>query len=460
MNFDVIILGGGQAGYVSAIRSSQLGMKTAIIEKNSIGNNYLYFGCVPIKFILNKIKILQSLKENQNLFGVNYNNINPNFSNIISECDNIVNKIKNNILFLIKKNKIHIIYGNAILKKHNKVEVIKNNNIEEHYASHIIIATGSTNKIWKKNIYDKKKIITYKEAILLSENIKDITIVGSGYISLEFVYLYYFLGAKIRIVEFNNTIFPNGDYDISKYLEIYYKNIGIEVYTNSIIDNIKKKNDKVFFDLLKNNNSIKNIKSDAILFTKDEDTIPNIKSIGLENIGIQVDNNFIIVDENYKTNIPGYYAIGDVIRPYSTINIASKEAINCIENIKGLNYKKIDYNNIPRHIISNLEIATIGYTEKEAIKNGYQLLISKFPFNSLNSAIIYGNTDGFIKVIFDKEYDEWLGCHIIGKNIGNIISEVMISRNLETTAHEMLNGIYSHPSLNESIYESIISAYK
>ncbi|WP_185864882.1 dihydrolipoyl dehydrogenase [Blattabacterium cuenoti] len=460
MHFDVIILGSGPGGYVASIRSSQLGLKTAIIEKNFIGGISYNYGCVPIKFILNKIKILQLIKKNPNLFGINYDNFNIDYSKIILESNNIIKKIKNNIFSLIKKNKIHVIYGKAKLKNRKTIEVIQNNNKNlEFYAKNIVISTGLTHNL-KKNLYDGKRIITYKEAFsLYNKNLKKIIIIGSDYIGIELACFYHFMGIKIIIVESNPKIFSNGDYEISNYLNNYFKKIGINIYVSSSIISINRTNNKTFVILKvkENNNPIK-LESDMVIYS--DQMIPNTKFLGLEDIGIQTDNGYIVVNENYQTNIPGYYAIGDVINTPPLASVAMREAINCIEYIKGLYPQKIDYNNIPKCILSYPEIASIGYTEEESIKNGYKVKISKYSFNSLNSKIITGtNSNGFIKIIFDAKYDELLGCHIIGENVINIISEIMIARKLETTAYEILNSIHPHPSLNESISESISMIY-
>ncbi|WP_185861573.1 dihydrolipoyl dehydrogenase [Blattabacterium cuenoti] len=457
MHFDVIILGSGPGGYIASIRAAQLGMKTAIVEKESIGGVCLNWGCIPTKSLLNSAKILQSIKKNGDLFGINHENIEINYAKIISKSRKVVDQIRKGISFLMKKNGVHVIYGNAKLKKRKRIEIFKNEkSTEEHSASHIIIATGAIPKIDEKIKYNTKKIITYKEALSLSSLPKKMIIIGSGSIGLEFAYFYHSMGTKVSIIEVCPKLYPNGDDEISDYLKRYFDKIGIENYVSSSIKKIAYKNNEVVVDV---QTSFKNIelKADIILYAIG--VIPNIQHIGIEEIGIQTEKGFIVVDENYRTNIGGYYAIGDVVPTPSLAHVASFEAINCVESIKGLNCHEIDYNNVPKCVYSLPEIASVGYTEKESIKKGFQIKVSKFPFSALGRAITDENTDGFVKVIFDDKYDEWLGCHMIGGHVTDLISEVVVARKLEATSYEILSSIHPHPSLSESIVESIAHAY-
>ncbi|WP_341653471.1 dihydrolipoyl dehydrogenase [Blattabacterium cuenoti] len=459
MHFDVIILGSGPGGYVASIRAAQLGMKTAIVEKESMGGVCLNWGCIPTKSLLNSAKFLESIKKNGELFGINNENIEIDYSKILSKNRKIVDQIKKGILFLMKKNGIHVVYGNAKLKKKKKIEIVqKEKSIGEYSASHIIIATGSIPKIDTKFKYDRKKIITYREALSLSSLPKRIIIVGSGSIGLEFAYFYHSMGTKVTIIEICSKLFPNGDDDISDYLRSSFYKMGIENYVSSNINKItyNRENYEVIVDV---KTSLKNIvlKADTILYAIG--VVPNIQCIELKEVGIQTEKGFIVVDENYRTNIDGYYAIGDVILTPSLAHVASHEAINCIENIKAFSCQKIDYNNIPKCVYSLPEIASVGYTEKESKEKGFQIKVGKFPFSALGRAISDENTDGFVKVIFDDKYDEWLGCHMIGNHVTDLISEVVVARKLEATSYEILGSVHPHPSLSESIIESIANAY-
>ncbi|WP_185872521.1 dihydrolipoyl dehydrogenase [Blattabacterium cuenoti] len=456
MHFDVIILGSGPGGYVASIRASQLGMKTAIIEKESLGGVCLNWGCIPTKSLLNSAKILHYIKKNGQLFGIKNDQIKIDYSQILSKSKNIVEKMRKGISFLMKKNGIHVISGNAILKKGKKIEIYKNEkNIAEYSATHIIISTGAKPKIEKK-FQNNQKIITYKEALSLPHLPKKMIIIGSGAIGLEFAYFYHSMGTDVSIIEICSKLFPSGDNEISDYLKFSFEKKGIKIYTSSSIKKIFDKNEKIIVE-------IKSPKGDIIL---DANKVlyaigitPNINNIGLEDIGIQIEKEFIYVDDNYKTNINGYYAIGDVIQTPSLAHVASHEAINCVENIKGLNCQKINYNNIPKCVYSFPEIASVGYTEIESRQKGFHIKVSKFPFNALGRAISDENTDGFVKVIFDDKYDEWLGCHMIGNNVTDLISEVVVARKLEATSYEIIGSIHPHPSLSESILESVSNAY-
>ncbi|WP_185851987.1 dihydrolipoyl dehydrogenase [Blattabacterium cuenoti] len=458
MHFDVIVLGSGPGGYVASIRAAQLGMKTAVVEKESIGGVCLNWGCIPTKSLLNSVKILQSIKKNGELFGIKNKDLEIDYPRIISKSRRIVDQIKKGVSFLMKKNGIHVVYGNARLKKKKKIEIFKNEkSIAEYSASHIIIATGAIPKVDPKFQYNRKKIITYKEALSLSSLPKKMIIIGSGSIGLEFAYFYHSMGTKVTIIEICPKLFPNGDDDISDYLKYSFDKIGIKNYVSSSINQITYNNDEIIVDI--KTTSLENIvlKADTVLYAIG--VVPNIKYIGLEEIGIQTEKGSIVVDGNYRTNIDGYYAIGDVIKTHSLAHVASHEAINCIENIKGLNCQKIDYNNVPKCVYSFPEIASTGYTEKESKEKGFQIKIGKFPFSALGRSISDENTDGFVKVIFDDKYDEWLGCHMIGNHVTDLISEVVVARKLEATSYEILSSIHPHPSLSESIIESIANAY-
>ncbi|WP_185865850.1 dihydrolipoyl dehydrogenase [Blattabacterium cuenoti] len=459
MHFDVIILGSGPGGYVASIRSSQLGMKTALIEKESLGGVCLNWGCIPTKSLLNSAKILQSIKKNGKLFGIKKDQIKIDYSQIVNKSRNVVEKMRKGISFLMKKNGIHVIHGNAILKKEKKIEIFQEEkNLGEYSASHIVISTGAFPKIEDKFQYDGKKVITYKEALSLSSLPKKMIIIGSGSIGLEFAYFYHSMGTDITIIEICTKLFPNGDDEISDYLKSSFERMGIKIYTSSSISSIRKKNSNNGI-IVEMKSSVGNVvlETDIVLYAIG--IIPNIRHIGLEEIGIQIEKGFILVDENYRTNIDGYYAIGDVIQTPSLAHVASHEAINCIENIKGLNCQKIDYNNVPKCVYSSPEIASVGYTEKESKEKGFQIKVAKFPFSALGRAISDENTNGFVKVIFDAKYDEWLGCHMIGNNVTDLISEVVVARKLEATSYEIIGTIHPHPSLSEAILESVSNAY-
>ncbi|AWU43655.1 dihydrolipoyl dehydrogenase [Blattabacterium sp. (Cryptocercus kyebangensis)] len=454
MNFDVIVLGSGPGGYVASIRAAQLGMKTAIVERESLGGICLNWGCIPTKSILNSAKTLQEIKKNKKLFGIHQ--IKVDFSQIIFKSRNVVDKMRKRISFLMKKNGIHVINGEAKLKKGKKIEIFRNKKkMEECYASHIIIATGGKPKIEEKFQQNEKKIIGYREALSLSRLPRKMIIIGSGSIGLEFSYFYHSMGTEVILIELCPKLFPSGDEEISDQLKSTFDKVGIKSYVSSFIKRIDYTEKGIVVNI---KTPKKDITIEAEIALSAIGTIPNI-NIGLEEIGIQTKGGFIVVDEKYRTNIEGYYAVGDVIEGPSLAHVASHEAISCIENIKGLNPQRIDYDNIPKCIYCSPEIASVGYTEKQAKEKGYQIKVGKFPFHAIGKAICDENTEGFVKVIFDEKYDEWLGCHMIGNNVSDLISEVVVARKLESTNYEIMGSVHPHPSLSESILESIFHAY-
>lgn len=463
MYFDIIVIGSGPGSYAASIRSSQLGMKTAIIvEKSSLickEKKNLDWSYVPSKIILDSIKKIKLYKEIKELFNVKSEKDKVGFSEFILMNKKIVKKINENILLLMKKNNVHIIYADKInLKKNKKINIINDNISKEYNASNIIISIKSIPKI-NENIYKSKNIITYHKDILNFSKVPNkMIIIGSKSKGLEFSSFYHFFGTKITIIEPCSSLFPNGDHDISEYLRTMFEKMGINIYLSSEIEKIEKfKNDNIVVYIKNIHGERIKLISDVLFY--DSENVPNTKSIGLNKIGIQEENGFIVVDKSYKTNINGYYAIGDSIKTPSSLHTSFHEAISCIEGIKGLNYRRINYENIPKCVYSYPEISYIGYTEKESIKKGFKKLkVAKVPFNLYYNLSI-SDKDGFVKVIFDEKYDEWIGCHMIGNNVTELISEVVVARNLETTGYEILNSIHPSYSLSKSISEAVESAY-
>lgn len=458
MDFDLIVIGSGPGGYVAAIRASQLGLKTAIIEKEHLGGVCLNWGCIPTKSLLKSAKLFNDLKKSSN-YGLIVENINFDFSKIIKRSRNIVEEMKNGIHLLMKKNNIKIIYGQAELKINKKISVINKQIVNDYYASNIIIATGAK-FLNLKNLppCDGYRIINYKQALSLLKLPKSIVILGSGAIGIEFAYFFNTMGVNVTIIEYLPNILPFSDEEISKELKLNFIKNGVNILTSSYVSKIDIFSSKIIKVFFKKDGINKIIEANTVMYATGIKA--NINNIGLENIGIKTRNTFIKVDKFYQTNIPGYYSIGDVISTPSLAHVASYEACICVEHIKGLNPDILDYNNIPYCIYSIPEIAFVGYTEKEAIKKGFDIKVGKFPFRASGKSRIDGNIDGFVKVIFDSKYGEWLGCHIIGSgNISELISEVVVSRKLETTGEEIIKSIHPHPTLSESISEAILNAY-
>lgn len=454
MHFDLIVIGSGPAGYVAAIRAAQLGLKTAIVEKNELGGVCLNWGCIPTKSLLKSANLFQLFKTS-NQFGINVQKVELKLEKILDRSRKIVEELQKGVEFLIKKNDIKLIYGTAKIRKENTITV---NNKNKYQFSNLIIATGAK----PKKLYFPKipNLVNYKGAMSIREIPKNILIIGSGAIGLEFAYFYNMIGSNVIIVEKNSHLLPNADKEISLEISKRFNQKGIKLLTNSRIKEIKYlkyKTTKIEIEDMKSKSSIR-IKVDYLISAIG--VAPYTKNLGLENVGIKLTKNgHIKVNEYYETNRKNYYAIGDVIPGFSLAHVASHEAKLCVEKMMGLNTKKLNYNNIPMCIYTNPEIAFVGYSEKEALEKGFEIKVGKFPFSALGKAKINGETEGFIKVIFDKKYGEWLGCHMIGKGVTELITEVIIARNLETTPIDVLESTHPHPSINESIVEAIENAY-
>ena len=456
MIFDVIIIGSGPGGYVTAIRSAQLGLKTAIVEKESLGGVCLNWGCIPTKALLKSAQVFEYINNSEN-YGIKVEKPSIDFSSIISRSRKVADGMSGGIKYLMKKNKIEVINGFGKVKKNNKVEVEINDQKIEYSAKNIIIATGGRSRQIPNLKQDGKKIIGYREALVLPKKPKKMVIVGSGAIGVEFAYFYKSMGTDVTVVEFMPNIVPNEDKDISIQLNKSFKKLGINVLTKSSVEKVDfdKNNDCIVS--IKNESGIEKINCDIVLSAVGVES--NIDNIGLEEVGINTENKKIIVDDYYQTNIPGYFAIGDVLKTQALAHVASAEGIICVEKIAGHDVEKIDYNNIPGCTYCSPEIASVGMTEEEAKKQGYELKIGKFPFTASGKAAAAGHKDGFVKVIFDAKYGEWLGCHMIGYNVTEMISEAVVARKLETTGKEILKAIHPHPTMSEAIMEAVADAY-
>ena len=455
MNFDIIILGSGPGGYVSAIRASQLGLKTAIIEKENLGGICLNWGCIPTKALLKSAQVFDYIKHAQD-FGITVKDVNADFPNIINRSRDVADGMSKGISFLLKKNKVEVIYGSGRLKKGNKVSVTTDGSTTEYSAKHFIIATGARSKELPNLLQDGKKIIGYREALILAKPPKKMIIVGSGAIGVEFAYFYNVIGVDITIIEFMPNIVPIEDLEISKQLQSSFKKSGIKILTKATVEKVDTSFDgcKVF---IKGNKEEETIECDIVLSAVGISA--NIENLGLEEVGIKTNKGTIIVNDYYKTNVPGYYAIGDVLSTQALAHVASAEGIICVEKIAGHNPEPIDYSNIPGCTYCSPEIASVGMTEAAAKEAGYAIKTGKFPFTASGKASAVGHKDGFVKVIFDAKYGEWLGCHMIGHNVTEMIAEVVVARKLETTGHEILKAVHPHPTMSEAVLEAVADAY-
>lgn len=461
MAYDVVVLGSGPGGYVAAIRASQLGFKTAIIEKESLGGICLNWGCIPTKALLKSAQVFEYVKHAKD-FGIEASGT-PQFEGVIKRSRGVADKMSKGVQFLMKKNKIDVIMGFGKLVSKGKLEVTdKDGKSQVVEAKHIIIATGGRSRELPSMKMDGKKIIGYREAMVLPQIPKTMIIVGSGAIGVEFAYFYNSMGTKVTIVEFLPRIVPVEDEDISKELEKQYKKNGITIMTSSEVTSVDTSGEGVKATV-KSATGETTLEAEILLSAVG--IAANIEGIGLETVGVKTDKGKILVDKYGQTNIPGIYAIGDCSPGQALAHVASKEGIVCVEAIGYTENKyhhqpePIDYNNIPGCTYCIPEIASVGYTEKQAKEQGYEVKVGKFPLSASGKASAAGHTEGFIKVIFDAKYGEWLGTHMIGYNVTEMIAETVTARKLETTYHEVLNAIHPHPTISESIKDAIEVAY-
>jgi dihydrolipoamide dehydrogenase len=461
MAYDVVVIGTGPGGYVAAIRAAQLGFKTAVIEKESLGGICLNWGCIPTKALLKSAQVFEYIKHSKD-FGIEASG-NPNFEAVIKRSRGVADKMSRGVQFLMKKNKIDVIMGFGKLVAKGKIEVTGNDNKKQTVeAKHIILATGGRSRELPSMKIDGKKIIGYREAMNLPQQPKSMIVVGSGAIGVEFGYFYNSLGTKVTIVEFLPRAVPVEDEEISKELEKSFKKQGISIMTSSEVTSVDTSGNGVKAKV-KTSNGEQTLEADILLSAVGVSS--NIEGIGLEELNIKTDKGKILVDKFYQTNVPGIYAIGDCVPGQALAHVASKGGIICVENI-GFNEKKynhkpeaLDYNNVPGCTYCSPEIASVGYTEKQAKEAGYEIKVGKFPLSASGKASAAGHTEGFIKVIFDAKYGEWLGTHMIGDNVTEIIIQTVTARKLETTYQEVLNSIHPHPTISESVKDAIEVAY-
>ncbi|MEG3657051.1 dihydrolipoyl dehydrogenase [Arenibacter palladensis] len=455
-NFDIIVLGSGPGGYVAAIRASQLGFKTAIIEKENLGGVCLNWGCIPTKALLKSAQVFEYLLHAAD-YGLKAEGVDKDFNAVVKRSRNVAEGMSKGVQFLMKKNKIEVIKGYGTLKPGKKVSVKSDDGKETEYsANNIIIATGARSRELPSLPQDGKKIIGYREAMSLDKQPKKMLVVGSGAIGIEFAYFYNAMGTEVTVVEFLPNVVPVEDEEVSKQLERSLKKTGIKIMTSSEVTKVDTSGEGVKATV-KTSKGEEILEADIVLSAVGIKT--NIENIGLENVGIATDRDKILVNDYYQTNIPGYFAIGDVTPGQALAHVASAEGILCVEKIAGMHVEPLDYGNIPGCTYCSPEIASVGLTEKQAIEKGYEIKVGKFPFSASGKASASGNKDGFVKVIFDAKYGEWLGCHMIGAGVTDMIAEAVVARKLETTGHEILKAVHPHPTMSEAVMEAVAHAY-
>jgi dihydrolipoamide dehydrogenase len=456
MKYDIIIIGSGPGGYVTAIRASQLGFKVAVVEKESLGGICLNWGCIPTKALLKSAQVYDYLKHVDE-YGLKAEAIDKDFEAVIKRSRNVADGMSKGVQFLMKKNKIDVINGFGKIKTGKKVDVTDTDGkTTEYSADHIIIATGARSRELPSLPQDGEKVIGYRKAMTLPSQPKKLIVVGSGAIGVEFAHFYNAMGTEVTIVEFLPNLVPLEDIEVSKQFERSFKKAGINIMTNSSVESVDTSG-KGVVATVKTKKGEEKIEADILLSAVGIKS--NIENIGLEDVGIVVDRDKILVNDFYQTNIPGYYAIGDVVPGQALAHVASAEGITCVEKIAGIHTEAIDYGNVPGCTYATPEIASVGLTEAQAKEQGYELKVGKFPFSASGKATAAGTTDGFVKVIFDAKYGEWLGCHMIGAGVTDMIAEAVLGRKLETTGHEVLKTIHPHPTMSEAVMEAVADAY-
>lgn len=456
MNYDLIVIGSGPGGYVAAIRASQLGMKVGVVEMESLGGICLNWGCIPTKALLKSAQVYQYMTHAKD-YGINVENVNPNFEAMIKRSRDVAGNMSKGIQFLFKKNKIDHLQGFGKVLKDKKVEVTDDKGKKTEYsANHIIIATGARSRELPNLKQDSQKIIGYRKAMTLEKQPESMVVVGSGAIGSEFAYFYNSIGTKVTLVEFMPNVVPLEDEEVSRQLGRSFKKAGIKVMTSSTVESVDTSGKKCKVKI-KTKKGEEELEADVVLSAAGITT--NLEGIGLEDVGIKTEKDKIIVDDYYKTNAEGYYAIGDVINGPALAHLASHEGITCVEKIAGKNPIPIDYGNIPANTYAQPEIASVGMTEKQAKEAGHEIKVGKFPFSASGKAKAAGKSDGFVKVIFDAKYGEWLGAHMIGDSVTEMIAEVVAARKLETTGEEIIKTVHPHPTMSEAVMEAVAAAY-
>ena len=453
--YDVVIIGSGPGGYVTAIRASQLGLKTAIVEKESLGGVCLNWGCIPTKALLKSAQVFNYLKHAED-YGLTVKEFDKNFDAVVNRSRNVAGGMSKGVQFLMKKNKIDVLTGHGKVLSGKNISVTVNEKTVEYKAKNIIIATGARSRELPSLPQDGKKIIGYREAMTLPKQPKKLIIVGSGAIGIEFAYFYNAMGTDVTLVEFVDRIAPVEDYEVSKLLEKSFKKSGIKILTNCEVTGVDTSGKQVKATL-KTAKGEETLTADVVLSAVGIKS--NIENLGIEEVGIAVDRDKIMVNDFYQTNLPGYYAIGDITSGQSLAHVASAEGILCVEKIAGHHVEPIDYGNIPGCTYCFPEVASVGLTEAQAKQKGLEIKVGKFPFSASGKAQAGGTSEGFVKVIFDAKYGEWLGCHMIGVGVTDMIAEAVLGRKLETTGHEVLKTVHPHPTMSEAVMEAVADAY-
>jgi len=456
MDYDLMVIGTGPGGYVAAIRAAQLGLKTAVIEKEALGGICLNWGCIPTKALLKSAQVFEYINHSEE-YGLKVNGSEVDFGSVIKRSRGVAEGMSKGVQFLMKKNKIEVIMGTGKLKGKGSVEVKDASGAAKEYtATNIILATGSRSRELPNLKQDGVKVIGYRQAMNLPKQPASMVVVGSGAIGVEFAYFYNSIGTKVTVVEYLDNIVPVEDEDVSKQLARSFKKLGINIMTGCTVESVDTSGEKCKVNI-KTAKGNEVIEADVVLSAVGVTT--NLENLGLEELGIKTEKGKVYVDDFYKTNVEGIFAIGDIVKGQALAHVASAEGIICVEKIAGKNPEPLNYNNIPGCTYCSPEIASVGYTEKAAREAGFDIKVGKFPFSASGKASAAGAKDGFVKVIFDAKYGEFLGAHMIGMNVTEMIAEVVTARKLEATGHEIIHSVHPHPTMSEAVMEAAADAY-
>lgn len=457
--FDLCVIGSGPGGYVAAIRASQLGFKTAIVEKRHLGGVCLNIGCIPTKALLRSAEVFESI-DNAGDYGIKVKNYSPDFEGIIKRSRNVADKMNKGVQFLMKANKIEVFEGKGVFESKEQIKVVddKDKTQEQIKADNFIIATGARARELPSLPIDGEMVIDYEKGMKLEKQPKKMVVVGAGAIGVEFAYFYNTIGTEVTLVELQDTLVPVEDEEIGKELGKIYKKKGINVLTESTVEKVEKKGKKGVKVTVKTSKGEETVEADVVLSAVG--VTGNVEGIGLDEIGVNYEKGTIEIDKNtYQTNVDGIYAIGDVAGGPWLAHKASHEGIVCVEKLAGEDPIPIKYDNIPGCTYCEPQIASVGYTEQQAKDEGYEVKVGKFPFSASGKATGLGHEEGFVKVVFDAKYGEWLGCHMIGSHVTELIAEAVVARDLETTGHEIISAVHPHPTMSEAVMEAVAEAY-
>ena len=458
MKYDLVVIGSGPGGYVAAVKASQLGMKTAVVERENLGGICLNWGCIPTKALLKSAQVYNYIAHASN-YGVAAQPAEADLSAMVQRSRGVAETMSKGVQFLLKKNNVDVIMGTAKVKPNHKIDVVDaQGNTTEYEADHIVIATGARSKVMPSMPQDGKRIIGYREAMTLPFKPKSMVVCGSGAIGSEFAFFYQSIGVQVTLVEFMPQILPNEDEDTASQISRSFRKMGMKVMASASVEKVDIDGDVCHVtikDMKKNAETV--VDCDVVLSAVG--VVTNLENLGLEETGIAFERGKITVDDYYQTNVPGYYAIGDVVHGPALAHVASAEAICCIEHIAGQQPKLVNYANIPGCTYTTPEVASVGLTEKKALEAGKEILVGKFFFKASGKATAAGNTDGFIKMVIDKNTDEILGCHMCGDNVTEMIAGIVTARENGPTAKQVAGAIHPHPTMSEAVMEAIESAY-